>query len=108
MELRDLRACRTAGEEACSDGVAPELVQQQPARRDARQPDPPQCSQVRGHAAVEVVVDEGELRRQHRARVQFDVLLEHEPLQHDARGDVAVADRPGQRVDGALPDLAGG
>src|SRR5688572_426197 len=51
-----------------------------------------------------MIVDEGELRRQHRARVELDLLLEHEPLEHDARGDVAIADRPRERIDGALPD----
>ena len=96
------------GEEARPDGVAPELVEQQPARRDPRQLDPLQRGEVRGGAAAEVIVDERELRREHRVRVELDLLLEHEPLEHDAGRDVAIADRTRQRVDCTRPDLARG
>ena len=54
-----------------------------------------------------MVVDEGELGREHGAGVELDLLLEHEPLEHDAGGDVPVADRARERVDRGLPDLAG-
>ena len=46
-----------------------------------------------------MIVDERELRREHGSRVQLDLLLEHEPLEHEARRDVPVADRPRERVD---------
>ena len=97
---REKKRARTASRRSSSSS--------RPRAATPRQLDPPQRGQVGRHAAAEVVVDEGELRREHRARVELDLLLEHEPLEHDARGDVAVADRPRERVDGALPDLSGG
>ena len=106
VEVGDLRARGPPRVEPSPNAVAPELVQQQPARRDPRQLDPLQRGQVRGGAAAEVVVDERELRREHRVRVELDLLLEHEPLEHDACRDVAIADRACERVDGARPDLA--
>ena len=82
---RSRRRVEPPREEAGADRVAPELVEQQAARGHARQLDPRERRQVGRHAAAEVVVDEGELGRQHGARVELDLLLEHEPLEHDAR-----------------------
>jgi hypothetical protein len=55
-----------------------------------------------------MVVDEGKLGRQHGARVELHLLLEDQPFEHDALGDVAIADRARERRDGALPNLPGG
>ena len=88
--------------------LAAQLVEQQPSRGRPRQPDAAERSEVRRHAAAEVVVDECELGQEHRMRVELDLLLEHEPLEDDALGDVPVADRPCERCDCALADLPGG
>ena len=96
-------ARRLAGPEARADGVAPQLVEEQTSRGRPRTAGSVRsAARYDGDAAAEVVVDEGELGREHRTRVELDLLLEHEPLEHDALGDVAVADRPRERRHRAL------
>ena len=90
---------RWAGwQEASANGVAPQLVEQQPAGGTPGQPNPLQRGEVARDAAAEVIVDEGELGGEDPERRGDLLLLEDQPLQHDACGDVPVADRAGERV----------
>ena len=75
------------------------------ARGTPRQRDLLERCEVRRDIAAKVVVDERELGCEHGASVELDLLLEDEPLEHEARGDVAITDRPGERVDGDRADL---
>ena len=104
MEVRDLGARRPAREEARPDGVAAQLVEQQPARRDPGQLIRRSAARYAGTLPREVVVDEGEPAA--RPRVELD-RWSTSRSEHDADG-VAVADRLRERVDRALPDHPGG
>ena len=108
VELGDLVGSGSRRCEARADGVAPQLVEEEAARGAPRQRDLLERREVRREVAAKVIVDERELGCEHGASVELDLLLEHEPLEHEARGDVTVADRPGERVDGDRADLSGG
>ena len=108
MEFGDLAGSRSPGCETRADGVAPQLVEEEATRGAPRQRDLLERCEVRREVTAKVIVDEGELGCEHGARIELDLLLEHEPLEHETGGNVAIADRPGKRIDGDRPDLAGG
>jgi hypothetical protein len=106
VELRDRSRARRSRPEALAHGVPAQLVDEQSARRASRQPDATQRREVRADAAAEPIVDVRELRRAG-ARGPRHLPLEHQPLEQDARRDVASAECSRERGDRACADLPG-